>query len=65
MRLVPIPLSSFVFTALIANVSVAQDFDALKKALGDTVSDGWIYEDIDAGYAQAKKTGKPLLVSFR
>ncbi len=65
MRLVPTPLSSFVFTALIANVSVAQDFDALKKALGDTVSDGWIYEDIDAGYAQAKKTGKPLLVSFR
>ncbi|MEE8104086.1 MAG: hypothetical protein V3T86_00975 [Planctomycetota bacterium] len=25
---------------------------------------GWIYEDIDAGYAEAKKTGKPLLVCF-
>ena len=65
MRLLPTALSSFVFTTLIANVSVAQDFDALKRALGDKVSDGWIYEDIDAGYAQAKQTGKPLLVSFR
>ena len=26
---------------------------------------GWIYEDIEAGYAKAKETGKPLLVAFR
>jgi hypothetical protein len=25
----------------------------------------WIHEDIDKGYAQAKSSGKPLLVSFR
>lgn len=23
---------------------------------------GWIYEDLDAGYAEARKTDKPLLV---
>lgn len=30
-----------------------------------TVADGWIYEDIDAAYAKAAETGKPLLVAFR
>ena len=64
MRSLP-TLTGFVCTALLANVSVAQQFDELKKVLGDTLSDGWIYEDIDAGYAKAKSTGKPLLVSFR
>ena len=44
----------------------AQDYGKLRRALGDIrVPDGWIYEDIDAGYAAAKKTGKPLLVAFR
>ncbi len=38
----------------------------LKESLqDDLVHDSWIYEDIDRGYAEAKKTGKPLLVSFR
>ncbi len=38
----------------------------LKKALGDDkIAGNWIYEDIEAGYARARKTGKPLLVSFR
>ncbi|MAG56038.1 MAG: hypothetical protein CMJ83_07090 [Planctomycetes bacterium] len=38
----------------------------LKEALGDDqVSGDWVYEDIEAGYAKARKTGKPLLVSFR
>jgi len=30
-----------------------------------SADDGWIEEDIKAGYARAKATGKPLLVSFR
>ena len=39
---------------------------SLKKAIGDDlVGTGWIYEDIEAGYAKAQKSGKPLLVSFR
>ena len=37
----------------------------LAKALEDDVSSAWIYDDIQAGYKAAKKTGKPLLVSFR
>ena len=27
-------------------------------------AEGWIYEDIDAGYLAATKSGKPLLVCF-
>ena len=65
MRLSSTAITGFVCTALIANVSVAQRFDELKSVLGDVVSDDWIYEDIDAGYARAKSTRKPLLVSFR
>ena len=39
---------------------------SLKKAIGDDLVGGsWIYEDIEAGYAKAKESGKPLLVSFR
>lgn len=37
----------------------------MKKALGDKVADGWIYDDIEKGYAEAEKTGKPMLVVFR
>ena len=38
----------------------------LKKALlDDQITDAWIYEDIEAGYAKARETGRPLLVSFR
>lgn len=39
--------------------------DALRGALEDSAADFWIYDDVDAGYAAAKKSKKPLLVSFR
>jgi hypothetical protein len=40
--------------------------DALKTALKDTEVQGdWIYDDLPAGFAEAKKTGKPMLVVFR
>jgi hypothetical protein len=43
-----------------------QDKQALKTALKDTEVQGdWIYDDLPAGYAAAKKAGKPLLVVFR
>ncbi len=39
---------------------------SLKEAIGDDLFGGsWIYEDIEAGYEGAKKSGRPLLVSFR
>ena len=39
--------------------------NALQKALHDPAAGFWIYDDVAKGYAEAKKTGKPLLVSFR
>lgn len=37
----------------------------LKKSLDDSVSDRWIYHDLDAARAQARKSGKPVLALFR
>lgn len=28
-------------------------------------ADGWIFEDLEAAYAKAAESGKPLLVAFR
>ena len=44
----------------------AQDAARTKRErLKDHAAAFWIYDDIDAGYAIAAETGKPLLVSFR
>ena len=37
----------------------------IREGLKDIAADFWIYDDLEAGYATAKRTGKPLLVSFR
>ena len=51
---------------LVSGAAFAQDFDKLKVAVGDAhLGDGWIYEDIEKGYAEARRTGKPLLAVFR
>lgn len=43
-----------------------QDKEALKTSMKDVdIPASWIYDDIDAGFAEAKRTGKPLLVAFR
>ena len=48
-----------------AGLALAKDPGALKDLLqDDLVAEGWIYEDIDEGYRQARTTGKPLLVCF-
>jgi hypothetical protein len=40
--------------------------EALRKTLKDVDLVGkWVYDDLAAGYAEAKKTGKPMLVVFR
>jgi hypothetical protein len=40
--------------------------EQLKTALkDDAVKGDWIYDDLPAGYAAAKKSGKPMLVVFR
>jgi len=51
---------------LLAATGVNAKDNPLKDALQDDLLTGdWIYEDMRAGYAKARKTGKPLLVSFR
>jgi hypothetical protein len=43
-----------------------QDKDKLREGLKDTELQGaWIYDDLDAGIAEAKKSGKPLMVTLR
>jgi hypothetical protein len=50
----------------LALLSPAQDKGDLKTALKDVdVAARWIYDDLDAGYAEARKTGKPMLVVLR
>ena len=48
--------------------AVAQDAakEQLRVALKDTEPQGsWIYDDLAAGYSEAGKSGKPMLVVFR
>jgi len=51
---------------LSAPVSAQTKLDPLQYSLGDVAVKGsWIYNDVNAGFAQARKTGRPLLVVFR
>jgi serine protease Do len=43
-----------------------EDKEKLRAALGDTAPAGaWIYDDLEAGYAEAARSGKPLMVVLR
>jgi len=44
----------------------AQDKEKIRTGLKDTeVKGDWIYDDLDAGFAEAKKSGKPMMIVFR
>ena len=45
----------------------AQDRDTkVRNDRTDVMAAGrWIYNDLDAGYAEAKRSNKPLLIVFR
>jgi hypothetical protein len=46
--------------------SPKEDKEKLRAAMGDNALAGtWIYDDVDAGFAEARKTGKPLMVVLR
>ena len=52
--------------ALFALLGAPQDKEKLRTGLKDTeVKGDWIYDDLDAGYASAKKSGKPMMIVFR
>ena len=54
------------WTILAAGFTGAQDREHLKTLLKDAeVPASWIYDDVGAGFAEAKRTGKPMLVVFR
>ena len=53
-------LALAVFLAMRTSAQELVGEDALAGA-----GDHWIFEDIEAGYAKAQETGKPLLVAFR
>ena len=58
------PIALGVLAALLA--APQQDKDQLRRELRDTdLAGAWIYDDLDAGYAEARKSGKPMLVVFR
>lgn len=57
----PICLVLLVAGAILAN-------ERERKLAADrkvAVENGWIYDDLKAGYAKAKETGKPMLVVVR
>lgn len=55
-----------IFLLLAASSSAyAEDPQSLKELLKDDQLIGdWVYDDVEAGYREAQKTGKPLLVCF-
>ena len=59
-------LAGLVMGVLGAAVPEALAQNDLKKNLKDTnVADHWVYNDIASGFAAARATGKPLLVTVR
>ena len=54
---------SLVLIVCIAMAAMAAEDEAAPA--GPTGDAEWIHEDIEAGYARARETGKPLLVAFR
>ncbi len=52
--------------ALTMALGLAQNAEDVRRTIGDTALVGpWIYEDVEAGFAEAKKSGKPLAVFLR
>jgi hypothetical protein len=51
--------------ALVAFLCLQDPKEKLKQQLKDPCDASWVYDDLAAGFAQAKKTGKPLMIVFR
>jgi hypothetical protein len=60
------PIVSLAVLALLAARPQEGEKDRLRRALGDNDLVGtWVYDDLEAGCSEAKKSGKPMLVVFR
>lgn len=53
------------FMGMTATAWAQEDRDTLRQKLNDDVAKRWIYDDVEKGFAEAKKTGKPMLVIIR
>jgi hypothetical protein len=52
--------------ASLAAAAPQQGPEELRRAIGDLPLTGpWIYDDVNAGFAEAKASGKPLAVFLR
>ena len=59
-------LALLAVVGLAAAPQQAGNNEDLRKTLKDVDLVGaWIYDDLAAGYAEAKKSGKPMLAVFR
>ena len=47
----------------VSAVALAEDENLLTR--GRASAPGWIHDDLEAAYAQARSTGKPLLIQSR
>jgi hypothetical protein len=50
---------------LAAALAHADDKEALRAALKDDIKGDWIYDDLPKAFAEAERTGKPLMAVFR
>lgn len=51
--------------SLLSLLCVQDPKEKLRQSLQDDCDRSWIYDDVGAGFAQAKKSGKPLMIVFR
>lgn len=65
MRTPSLALAVFLLAPLAAQEDAADLAKAKRERLKDYAADFWIYDDVEQGYAAAKKSGRPLLVTFR
>ena len=58
-------MSRTVGLAVLSLLCVQDPKEKLKQSLQDDCDRSWIYDDVGSGFAQAKKSGKPLMIVFR
>jgi hypothetical protein len=59
-------MAALFVAGLLGAARPAQEPNPLQKSLNDLEVKGpWLYNDLNEGFAEAKKSGKPLLVVFR
>ena len=67
MRCSFLSLATMLALALAQSTSYAQTRDEKVRTDRDEIGEDsrWIYNDLPRGFAEAKQTGKPLLIVFR